>query len=60
MVECESCKEWYHEDCIDEPSAIWQTKHHGYVILVSVYSNCNITHNFATLVPITMAMITGS
>ena len=27
MVECESCKEWYHEDCIDVPSAIWQTKH---------------------------------
>ena len=28
MIECEDCKEWYHEDCVEVPSVIWQTNSH--------------------------------
>ena len=29
MIEREDCKEWYHKDCVEVPSAIWQTKRHS-------------------------------
>ena len=28
MIEYKDWKEWYHEDCVEVPSVIWQTNSH--------------------------------
>ena len=33
MVECEVCKEWFHQGCLIVPESVWKNlQHHGCVI----------------------------